>query len=74
MFLTCILYKVFICSNGSGRTGTFITIYTEKVHNATDGMVDISYTVKSCQLQKSNNEDNCVSDISCNNVTIHIIM
>ena len=50
-----------IYSNGSGRTGTFITIYTTLERIKTDGTVDIFQIVKSSRLQRTNFVANSVS-------------
>ena len=50
-----------IYSNGCGRTGTFITIYTTLERIKTDGTVDIFQIVKSSRLQRTNFVANTVS-------------
>ena len=57
------MYEVvlFVYSNGSGRTGTFISTYTALERIKTDGIVDIFLTVKSSRLQRPNFVANSVS-------------
>ena len=61
-----ILYEIIIYSNGSGRTGTFISIYIALEQITTDGIVDIFLTVKSCRQQRANFVANSVSGKSYN--------
>ena len=53
-----------IYSNGSGRTGTFVTIYTTLERIKTDGTVDIFQVVKSSRLQRAHFVANAVSNKS----------
>ena len=50
-----------VYSNGCGRTGTFITIYTTLERIKTDGTVDVFQIVKSSRLQRANFVANTVS-------------
>lgn len=65
MYMHACIYKlkVLLCfySNGCGRTGTFITIYTTLERIKTDGTVDIFQIVKSSRLQRANFVANPVS-------------
>lgn len=63
-------FEVIIYSNGSGRTGTFISIYTALERIKTDGIVDIFLTVKSSRLQRANFVANSVSGKSRSTIII----
>ncbi len=43
---------VFVCSDGSGRSGTFLTVYSEIERLKTEGVVDVFQCIKAARIQR----------------------
>jgi hypothetical protein len=52
-FLLCILIMCYPCSDGVGRTGTFICIHAQLERLKTEGVVDFFQSIKSARIQRA---------------------
>ena len=49
----CLFSTHFACSDGVGRTGTFISIHAQLERMKTEGVVDFFQSIKSARIQRA---------------------
>ena len=54
-----------ICSDGVGRTGTFICIHAQLERLKTEGVVDFFQSIKSAHIQRAGLVPDVVSRLTC---------